>query len=253
MARPKYDYSPGSQIGLLVVVRDGGVVKYGREQPAYWCRCTQCGHEELLARGKLLKRARDGLACEMCIRGACVICNHPVPVERPRSNTCSEDCEREKKRRTALRYYVNHAYMPGFQQRRWEAEKRREEANPERAARRRARDKAAKEKYRSRPEIIERNRQYQRRRWQELKEIIMLQRRRFWESLEPTERALREDRNRRFSREHKARFRDWLRANPEEHQKYSEYIREWRIENERRKALAELLSLSQKLINRTDK
>ncbi|ECL5250878.1 hypothetical protein FTP11_25450, partial [Salmonella enterica] len=64
MARPKYDYSPGSQIGLLVVVRDGGVVKYGREQPAYWCRCTQCGHEELLARGKLLKRARDGLACE---------------------------------------------------------------------------------------------------------------------------------------------------------------------------------------------
>lgn len=224
-------------------------MEYGRLQTAYQCKCALCGKVERLPRGKILKRQKAGQGCTSCIRGACVICGKPVPADRPKSNTCSELCQQEKIQDAGRRHYAKKA-SPDFNRVRYQAQKERELNNPVLREKRVSREKITKKSYRLRPEIIARSQEYHRNRWSELKDLLTQQRREFFASLSPDEQRLRAESLRDYNREWARKFREWLFAHPEEHEKFKEKQREWVMENQRRKALAELLGQSQKLINR---
>lgn len=227
-------------------------MKFGKPQPAYACRCLLCSGEERLPQGKILRRKNAGHGCSACIRGNCVVCSKPVPAERPRSNTCSERCESEKKRATWRQYYAQHT-SPEFNARRYEMQKAREHINPELAAARRESHRLSQMMYRQNPGVAAREQEYQHNRWAEMKTLIIRQRQDFFNSLSADEQQQRKEAARQRDREYRRRFREWLHANPDEHAQFIRKNREWLVERQRKRALAELINKSQELINRDNK
>lgn len=248
MAKPKYNFSPRQRFGKLVIVRDGGIVKFGRLQQSFWCKCD-CGREELFAKNKLIRKAHDNLGCSVCVRGPCIVCGSPIPDERPKSNTCCDTCEQEKKRATQLKSYARRSQSPGFNQRRYEMQKARLELSPEKREaqlnRRRERVKTDSQ--------LEKQRDYYRSYYARFRDEIIRSRRAFFNSLSPEEKEQRKENARRYDREYKRRYRDWLIENPVEHEKFLEAQREYNIGRQRKLALAELMRDSQNILDKGKK
>lgn len=237
----------GARQGKLSILCLSHVGIYGGKSVNFWCCLCDCGREEIIPQTKLSKQTE----CSVCRRGPCCICGASIPDHRPRSNTCCEACEGLKLKSASLRHYAKIA-SPAFNKARYQRSKIREQESPELKERRKERERIYKSRYRQNPEIIAKNREYQKSRWQEMKDLIKAQRAAFADSLSPDEREQRRKNLRKYSREYRRRFREWLFAHPDEHEKYKLKQREWAIERKRRNALAQLLADSQKLLNRNN-
>ena len=246
MAKARYSYTLGSQFGSLTIIGESGTVQYGgRQVKSYICRCN-CGREEILPLNKLLKRFKKNQGCDTCVRGPCIICGKPVPDSRPRSNTCCEQCEQDKLHSIQLLHYAKRSAEPGFNQSRHEARKRREVQNPALRARR----LETARKIARRPEVKERKRKFFRAYYSEMKAEIQFARRVYFDSLPPDEQERIREKRRDYDREYKRKFREWLRANPDLHEQYKAQLREKEAERQRRQVLADLLTQSQKLLDK---
>lgn len=257
MKATSYDYSSGSRFGCLTIIRDARKMEYGgRLVTAYWCRCD-CGHEELLPRTLLLQRQRKGLGCKVCIRGRCVICGTPVPEGR-KHNTCSDECNTEKSRRTQNKCYALRARSPEFCERVKRNRKRREAelqaTSPEVLEERKKRARASHKKSHARPEARLREKERQARRYRENREAIQASRRAFLASLTPEELAERRESWQKSWRESARRKREAIYSNPHlyaAHRKSSnERHREDYNKRKQEEALGELLRESQVLIEK---
>lgn len=94
---------------------------------------------------------------------------------------------------------------------------------------------------------------YQANRWQDKKDEIQAQRRKFWDSLSDIEKAERLERNQAIQRKHKAKKREELKLDPQKWAEYQEYQRTKQREHRQRKALNELMTGTKELLNVTNK
>lgn len=79
----------GQTHGALTVVKEGPVK---RKVKHWWCRCGQCGREELIPSSRLTVMDR----CTVCRRGPCVVCGGEILTGR--STACSPVCLKIKTR-----------------------------------------------------------------------------------------------------------------------------------------------------------
>ncbi len=239
----------GQRFGKLVVIERAGKVKFGHMVAAWKCRCD-CGRYEIVPQPRLptrqsIPKSHRVTACEVCRRPACVVCGKPVPMNRPRSITCSDACQQTHQRANQLAHYHKRTEQdPGYSMRQYRRTRERMKHDPEYAAQIRERWKEAHRRNRANktPEEVERDREYQRQWYADNRDYILEQRRQRLAAMSPEERATHDEHMRKLGREWRRRWRVWLDQHPDEKAHYRERYREWVRERE----LNELMqSLSQ--------
>lgn len=244
----------GETYGSLTVARFTGAYHSDSKRSKIWlCHCNQCGRDEEIPQNLLPYNASQSrkrgvrYACSVCMRGACVVCGGEITRDT-KENTCSDACHQLKIRNIQNLHYAKRvAEDPDFNRVRRIRVTERMQADPEYAANIREISRAAKSRYCKKEGVREAKAAYQAERWRRYKDAILEQRERFWKSLSIEEQLARKNSMRDSVRASKRRFYDWLRANPNEHQKYIERRRGWRIDRERQMELAKLQKAMQEL------
>jgi len=214
----------GRKFGRLRVLRANGRVKFGRDQTAWLVECN-CGRQEVLAQALLT--SRGWVECSYCQRPECVMCREKVPASRPRSNTCSDDCQRGKMRARWRDSYHRRA-SPEFNRARHQRTLERMAADIELAERIRAIRRAAGTRWRTNPENREAIRSYQARRYVSLREEIQAKRRARISSMTAEQLEHWRARIREYQRLYAQRYRAVIRTDPARHREYLDRMREYR-------------------------
>lgn len=221
-----------------VVVRPtGALVPYGGPTREWECRCD-CGAAFRLPQKRIpysayIRKGRSAVyACDACDGSPCVVCGAALPRSSMRT-ACTGACETERARRAAHASYVRNADRVKA---RSLARQKRERAagNPVF----RAQDKRKWERLKADPKRLAAAREKARRFYAEHAARIQAARKDRLADLTPEQLAERRARNREYQRRHAERRRAVLRANPDLHAKYLEYLRRYRqgLEGKRPKA-----------------
>lgn len=215
----------GQRFGRLLVLRENGRVKFGREQTAWLVECN-CGRQETVAQALLTQRGwRE---CSHCQRPVCVVCGEKVPASRPRSVTCSDTCHQAKRRDQGLDRYHRMAADPQFNRSRYQRLQQRMASDPDLAARIQQIHRSANARWRTNPENREAIRRYQALHYAMNREAIQQRRRDRLDAMTPTQLERWRARIRNYDRVYRAHWQERLRADPDRHRAYLDLMREYR-------------------------
>ena len=235
----------GQHFGQLIVVSDAGFQRHGKKNVHYWwCECTcgrqTCERQDFLRNGRVT-------ACPVCRRGPCIICGGEITEGGPQTNTCSQQCHIEKRRRTDLRCYAKAvAEDPEYNTRRWQERKAKmqQDGTWEDYL---AKDRAYKRKRRNNPSTREAMQQRAAAHYHRNRDKILQQRRTRWNALTPEERREKIQRAREQGRQWRQQWRAEIKADPQRYKDYLDYQREAGRKHYARQTLREMLDIGQKL------
>lgn len=243
----------GLTFGRLTVLRRAGRMKFGRVQAAWLCRCG-CGAELRVPQDRLPRRASTPKshiidACRNCRAPVCEVCGKPVTRNLQRK-TCSQRCARKRQRKRQLDYW-HHRYStdPEYRERKLAVHKR-ARRDPERRehvlAEDRKRQRRKAERLSIDPAYREHVRALQAATYRRLHDRIWAKRRARLDAMTSHQRAAWCERMREYGRDWRRKWRADIAKDPERVEKYRATMREYR----RQRALLNLVSTANKLLNR---